>query len=176
MRLVDFDARVARANGFEVVTLPDGSRASVPAAKAAAARKGEYVPKTGVLRKAPANGGGSAYGYGALPGDCGVSWVSLEDRGSDALLLTGFELVPAAGSPWDVHWKVNINDNGGSSSQSYDEYDGFEGFLSWTAYARWLRLTPGWAFATVVWFQSWTVTGNGWVCWSAGPSASEQIV
>jgi hypothetical protein len=177
MRLVDFDARVARAHGFEVVTLPDGSRASVPAAKAEAARKGEYIPASGVVRKETSSSGGvSAFGYGAAAGDCGVSWVSLDARGGSAADLgTGMTLVPDAGDPWDVHWKVNITDNGGSSNQTYTEYNGFIGFLSWTAYARRLHLTPGWAFATVVWWQSYTITENGWVCWSLGPSASERI-
>jgi hypothetical protein len=177
MRLVDFDAQVARAHGFEVVTLPDGSLASVPAAEAESARKGEYIPKSGVVRNETSSSEGvSTLDYGELPGDCGISWVYLEAQGgSTANLGTGMTLIPDAGDPWDVHWKVNISDNGGSSNQTYTEYDGFIGFLSWTAYTRRLGLTPGWAFATVNWWQSYTITENGWVCWSAGPSTSEKI-
>src|SRR4051812_9894423 len=40
MHLSGFDAEVARANGYEIVTLPDGSQASVPQDMAKAARDG----------------------------------------------------------------------------------------------------------------------------------------
>ena len=70
---------------------------------------------------------------------------------------------------------MDITDSGGSSSQSYSESDGLAGFLTCTAYTRRLGLTRGWAFATVNWWQSYTLTENGWVCWSAGPSAPEKI-
>jgi hypothetical protein len=164
---------VARAHGYEVVQLPDGSRASVPKAKAAAARSGEYVPARGVL---PAPGVSTTYDRGEAVGDCGMSWVSLDARGgSQATLGTGMILVPDAGDPWDVHWSVRITDNGGRSTQPYSEEDGFSGFLSWTAYARWLSLTRGLATAVVNWW-SFTITENGWVCYSYGPIAIEEIV
>ncbi|MEU1847254.1 hypothetical protein [Micromonospora sediminicola] len=50
MGLVGFDAKVAEAHGYRVVTLPDGSQASVPADKATAATEGRYVPEHGVLK------------------------------------------------------------------------------------------------------------------------------
>src|SRR4051794_27403877 len=52
MQLVGFDATAARLHGYTVVTLPDGAQASVPAAKAGAARAGTYQPQAGVLRAA----------------------------------------------------------------------------------------------------------------------------
>ncbi|MGC9665203.1 hypothetical protein ACNTMW_01455 [Planosporangium sp. 12N6] len=185
MRLVGFDADVARAHGLEVVTLPDGSLASVPAAKADAARKGAYVPTSGVIKKRAVDGQAgkssgdvvSPYGYGeATDPSCGTSWVYLDPiGGARANLGTGMKLVVDAGDPWDVHWHVNIEDNGGNSTQAYSEEDGFLGPFSWTAYARKLSLTRGWAQATVVWYGSYTVTENAWVCWSEGPSAGDSI-
>src|ERR1041384_6030749 len=41
MSLRGFDPEIARANGFEIVTLPDGATASVPKDLAAAAASGE---------------------------------------------------------------------------------------------------------------------------------------
>ncbi|WP_285473243.1 hypothetical protein [Actinoplanes sp. NBRC 101535] len=176
MRLTAFDARVAEAHGYRIVILPDGATASVPASLAAAAESGTYVPTSGVIPAEPAEGDMSTSDYGAADGDCGMSWVSLEARGgSKATLLTGMALRPDAGDPWDVHWNVNISDPGGSSTQSYSEGQGTSGLLTWTAYARILGLTKGYAFATVVWYSSYTVTDNGWVCWSAGPTTSEKI-
>lgn len=175
MRLVDFDAKVARAHGFEVVTLPDGSRASVPAARAEAARTGEYVPQSGVLKKAETSGGPSANAYGEAVGECGVSWVGIDPiGGSRATLTTGMSLVPDSGGPWDVHWHVDISDTAGNSTQNYDEYDGIMSGFGWSAYARRLSLTRGWANATVTW-GSFTITEAGWVCYSYSPTASTTI-
>jgi hypothetical protein len=173
MRLVDFDVRVAQAHGYEVVRLPDGSRASVPRAKAAAARAGEYVPTSGVV---PAAGAVTTYDRGEAVGDCGMSWVSLDAvGGSRANLGTGMALVPKAGDPWDVHWSIRVSDNGGQSTQGYSEQNGFIGFLTWTAYTRRLGLTRGLATAVVNWW-SYTITENGWICHSYGPIAVEEIV
>ncbi|WP_432990559.1 hypothetical protein [Dactylosporangium sp. CA-233914] len=173
MRLVKFDAAVAEANGYKVVTLPDGARASVPAALAEAAQRGDYVPTTGVIRP---TGIASTSGYGEVGGNCGMSWLGLDARGgSRATLTTGMQMNPDAGGPWDVIWRVNITDNGGSSSQSYSEDDGFYGYLSWTAFARDLGLTRGTAIANVSSWLSYAITTHGWVCWSNGPVASANI-
>ncbi|HYN97123.1 MAG TPA: hypothetical protein VES42_25065 [Pilimelia sp.] len=181
MRLAGFDAAVARANGYAVVTLPDGSQASVPADKAAAARKGEYVPTTGVLTAEQiagkdADGGMSTNNYAELPGDCGKSYVALwAQGGARATLHTGFHLIPSAGQPWDVEWRINIEDNGGRSTQPYNEQDGAISGNSWIAHLRLLNLSYGWAQSTVIWYSSYTITTRGWVCWSAGPSTGAYI-
>jgi hypothetical protein len=177
MRLVGFDANVARAHGFEVVTLPDGSRASVPAAKAQAARTGTYVPRSGVVKKAATirSVGVSTDSYGETVGDCGVSWVGLDPiGGSKATLTTGMSLVPDSGGPWDVHWHVDVGDNGGHSTQNYTEYDGYMSGFGWAAKARRLGLTRGWANATVTW-GSFTITEAGWLCYSYSPTTSTTI-
>jgi hypothetical protein len=181
MRLVGFDAGVARAHGYEIVTLPDGSQASVPADKADAARAGTYVPKTGVLKAGSNNGGREAtpHGYAQLAGDCGISYVALYTSGynGSARLLTGGDTAGSgAGSPWSVNWNVNIVDDRGSSNQHYDTGDGSIAGTRWASYWRVLHLKPqGWAAATVVWYSSWMITTGGWFCWSEGPSTAEFI-
>lgn len=177
MRIVGFDAEVARAHGYEVVTLPDGALASVPADKAEAARTGEYVPTAGVLSPKGSEGGISANAYGEASGNCGTSWVQLIARGGgSAGLTTGMSLVIDSGGPWDVHWNVDISDNGGNSTQRYSESDGYFGTLglSWAGKARSLKLTKGWANATVT-SGSFTVTEAGWVCFSYSPTVSTTI-
>jgi hypothetical protein len=174
MALVGFDAEVANAHGHRIVTLPDGSQASVPADKAEAATKGTYVPQQGVLKKGTSF---STNSYGQATGDCGTSWVGLDPRGGGrAVLTTGMTLVHDSGGPWDIHWHVEIADNGGYSTQNYDEYDGYYSGLGlgWAAKARTLNLTRGWANATVTW-GSFTITANGWLCYSYSPTTSTTI-
>ncbi|MBU2662604.1 hypothetical protein KOI35_03710 [Actinoplanes bogorensis] len=176
MRIGGFDAAVARANGYEIVTLPDGSQASVPAAKAEAARRGSYVPKTGVLVK-PSKGGVSANAYGSRSGNCGTSWVQISPRGGgSAGLTTGMSLVLDSGGPWDIHWNVNVSDRNGTSNQYYDEDDGYVSGtgLSWAGKGRTLNLARGSATVKVT-AGSFTITGAGWVCFSYAPGATDII-
>lgn len=172
--LVGFDADAARANGYEIVALPNGAQASVPVDKAEAARTGEFVPTEGVLRP-PNPGGASPQDHDSIPGDCGSSFVALWAMGnSRADLDTGFELIPSAGAVWDLHWSVGISDNGGKSVQHYDEGDGYNVGTTWTA-SRILSLTRGMAYAAVIGYSSFTITTHGWVCYSYGPATSEEI-
>jgi hypothetical protein len=177
MHLVGFDAPTAEAHGYAVVTLPDGSLASVPATKADAARAGSYRPQSGILRTGqPVSGSGvTPDGFGSIGGDCGRSWVSLEGIGGNAAtLITGMNTVADAGDPWDVSWHVDIDDTGGHSTQNYSEEDGFNGPLYWTSYARRLGLSPGWAAATVTW-GSFIITDAGWICFSYSPTTTTTI-
>jgi hypothetical protein len=176
--LVGFDAGVARAHGYEVVTLPGGSVASVPAKHAAAARGGTYKPTTGVLEPAgkQPDSGPTANAYQEKVGECGRSYVSLNSTGSrKANLGTGFFLDnTSAGNPWDVHWTVHITDNGGVSNQGYSEGDGRIAGNAWLGRNRVLTLTRGYALAKVT-AGSWTLTTRGWICYSYGPEVEEFI-
>ncbi|MEV5210868.1 hypothetical protein AB0K35_25670 [Micromonospora sp. NPDC053740] len=71
---------------------------------------------------------------------------------------------------------VPINTGSGTNQQNYDEYDGYySGIgLAWAAKANYLNLTRGWANATVTW-GSFTITANGWLCYSYSPTTSTTI-
>jgi hypothetical protein len=178
MVLRGFDAEVARANGFEIVTLPDGATASVPKELAQAAASGEYQPTEGVL---PAQGGGTdggfeSHGYGSGRGECGTSWVDISPIGNHkASLSSGMDLVSAAGSVSGVTWHINIHDTGGTSQQGYGTSNGVNYGVSWVAYTRILGLSPGFVDATIVWYSSWVATSRGWLCYSVGPTATDTI-
>jgi hypothetical protein len=174
MLLGGFDAEIALANGFEIVTLPDGATASVPKELAPAAARGEYRPAVGVLP--PKEGGFKNLGYGYGTGDCGTSWVDISPIGNHkATLSSGMDLVPAAGSVWKVTWHVNIHDTGGKSQQGYGTSNGVNYGVSWVTHARILGLSPGFVDATIVWYSSWVVTTRGWLCYSVGPTAVDII-
>lgn len=175
MSLRGFDAAVARAHGFEIVTLPDGATASVPVEKAEAARSGEYRPTEGTIPAEGPRDQSTLRGYGELPGECGVSYVELAPIGfSKAHLITGFEIT-ASGAVWDMNWNVRIHDNGGDSTQHYEMENGFPVGNGWQSYFRVLGLTVGWADATVEWYTSWAILTNGWLCYSMGPVAVDWI-
>jgi hypothetical protein len=176
MYLAGFDAAVAHANGYEVVTLPDGSQASVPADKAEAARTGSYVPTVGILKAPRSRGEKVDSAYDEKAGECGRSYVSLNERGNQAANLgTGFFVDNgSAGNPWDVHWHVSILDNGGVSSQNYSEEDGRLAGNAWLARNRVLHLTRGFAYANVK-TSSVVITTRGWICYSYGPKVEEFI-
>lgn len=176
MKIAGFDAAVAKAHGYEIVKLPDGSQASVPAAEAAAAKAGTFIPTSGVLVK-PSEGGVSANAYGSRVGECGTSWVQISPRGGgSAGLTTGMSLVLDSGGPWDIHWNVNVSDRNGSSNQGYGEDDGyFSGTgLSWSGKGRTLHLARGSATVKVT-AGSFTITEAGWICYSYAPGATDII-
>jgi hypothetical protein len=173
MVLTGFDPEVARANGFEIVTLPDGATASVPQDLVQAAASGEYRPTDGVL---PPHGGIESHGYGSGSGECGTSWVDISPIGNHkAALSSGMDLVSAAGSVVGVTWHINIHDTGGTSQQGYGTSNGVNYGASWVAYTRILGLSPGFVDATIVWYTSWVATSRGWLCYSVGPTATDII-
>jgi hypothetical protein len=177
MYLAGFDADVARANGYEIVRLPDGSQASVPQDLAEAARRGDHVPTAGILKPQP--GAGEVVvplGYDEVPGRCGTSYVSLTAQGASlATLSTGMHLIPSFGVPRTVFFVVNLSDNGGRSEQGFETRHGDVVGNSWLSQERLLLLTVGTARATLRALASRVVTSNGVVCTSTGPSTTEEI-
>ncbi|WP_145831057.1 hypothetical protein [Actinoplanes teichomyceticus] len=175
LSLVGFDAEVARAHGYEVVTLPNGSQASVPTDQAAAASSGKYVPTSGVLKK-KTSGGATTFDYAEVDGECGRSYVSLWAQGNRrAELDTGLHVDNVdAGTPWDVHWSVTISDNGGTSRQDYNEGQGKFAGKSWLGGIRSLGLSSGLATAKVT-VASFAITTSGWICYSNQPKTTDLI-
>lgn len=171
MKIVGFDREIANRHGYEIVDLPDGATASVPFERVADAIEGRYRPERGVL---PKNyGPDDDAEFGLAEGDCGVSWVQLKARGaSTAELVTGFEVVAPVAS---MNWNVGIHDNGGSSTQHFEESQGFPQGNGWRSEFRILGLTVGPADATIEWYTSYALLTNGWLCFSLGPTAITNI-
>ncbi|MFV2020535.1 hypothetical protein [Micromonospora sp. LOL_023] len=165
-----FDVKVAASNGYEVVTLPDGSRTSVRHDLAESVRAGRVAPTGAVL---PPVGTVGTQGYDAEDGNCGLSWVRLLAMGGgNADLGTGFTVRLDWPGIWDINWRVNITDAGGSSQQT--GYDAPVGTSVWSAPARILSLTPSLATAGVPYY-SYVILTDGTICFSLGPSTTEQI-
>lgn len=93
MYVVDYDEAVANANGFEIQTLEDGSRVSVPVTPEAItlfeAADAELVPVGGDDEV----GEVSPMGYASVEGPCGTSEISLTQSGSNNVFAqTGYDV------------------------------------------------------------------------------------
>ncbi|GGM40339.1 hypothetical protein GCM10012275_09100 [Longimycelium tulufanense] len=153
MVVVGFDRDVARANGYEVVTLPDGREASVPRDQADAVRTGRIPPL----------GRDEAYGT------CGMSWIEFNGKGynAEAWHRTGFVISNNFSPAISFKWLVEISDNGGTSYRSFRHLLGLE--RRWSSREETLHLTRGPAQAHVLKDRSYALLGSGVICSSAGP-------
>ncbi|BCJ66146.1 hypothetical protein [Polymorphospora rubra] len=169
LEVAGFDAEVAAKNGYAIVTLPDGSRTSVRKELAESVSKGVTAPTGAIL---PPDGDYGTLGYDAEDGTCGLSWVRLLAMGSgNADLGTGFTVRLDWPGIWDINWRVNITDAGGSSQQT--GYGAPSGTWTWSS-TRILHLTPSLATAGIP-FYSYVLLQDGTICYSLGPSTTEYI-
>ncbi len=143
MTVAGFDAAVAEAHGYKIVTLPDGHQASVPAT----ARPGAQPDSQDTAH-----------------GNCGYSFVELDPLGHHNVeLRTGFGVkLPAV----SYTWLVEIQDRAGTS---YQHWSGGLRFRSTWSGSRELHLTPPWVDAGVVPGRSSALLEDGEICTSAGP-------
>jgi hypothetical protein len=169
LRVGKFDSEVAKLNGYQIVTLPDGSLDSVPKGQAAAAAAGALKPTGAVI---PPAGSMTTMAQSYKYGECGYSFVFLTSRGGGAATLgTGAHVRLDWNQIWDVNWRVNITDNGGSSQQTgYSDNGGWDFFPP----NRILHLTPGYATAGVP-FYAYVILTDGTVCYSYSPVVTELI-
>jgi hypothetical protein len=149
MTVVGFDREVAEANGYEIITRPDGTQASV--------KKGELTTQ----------------GSSTVVGSCGISFVELFDApgtGGKADFRTGFTTYEVA---IGFRWWVIVRDANGTSNRNYAG-DPFS--RSWQTGFETLWLYPGGnAWATVIPDDSWALLANGSICVSGGPGTVEWI-
>jgi hypothetical protein len=171
LRAVGFDESVATANGYVIVTRPDGFLDSVPEDQAEAARSGLVKPEGALVPTAGHEFTTAAQDY--KYGNCGWSMVSMSALGgARATMDTGAHVRPDWDGIWDVNWRVNISDNGGSSQQT--GYSAPRGTHDFNPAARTLNLTRGPAIAGVPYY-SYVLLEDGTVCFSLAPSVSITI-
>jgi hypothetical protein len=99
--IVGYDAAVAEANGFTIVTHPDGSQESVPVTPEAIALASEWGDD--VAARGPKV---------TVPGNCGSSWIKIDSGAFDVKRIeTGYDVkAPVANR---VKWAVQIQRIGG---------------------------------------------------------------
>jgi len=110
MNVVGFDAAIARAHGYKIVTYANGDQQSVPVNPAS------RLPKSPILRHGrgmvPANSD-----YDKVIGNCGTSWIAvMQTAPGQVQMASGFGVSssPAVG----YSWTVSLSDANGTSQQS----------------------------------------------------------
>jgi hypothetical protein len=165
MYVIRFDAAIAKAHGYKIITYPDGDQQSVPINPKSGLPKGPLLVKdtvqNGKLRPDTNSDSDS------VAGDCGVSWIETTQVSTAHVnMQSGF----TSDDPYiDFNWEVELTDENGSSYQSNssasfqsgDEY-------YWTG--DWDDLYQyTWTSDTVQTASSYAILVDGSVCYSAGP-------
>jgi hypothetical protein len=157
MRVVGFDAAVARAHGFTVRTNAEGK---------------PYITKDGTAAVAPDD---------QVEGACGLSWVDYKAIGERsqspryvAVLSTGYAIDAATyGLAYEGSWVVSVGDNAGTGDVTFENPVG--NGASWSGSEDTYHSVTGYSIATVLTSKSFVVTDEGYVCYSGGPYASTEL-
>ena len=148
LKQVGFREDVARANGFAVSTTSAGILC--------VAKAGEMSAQTCV----------------ELPGDCGSSYIGIENHGFAGALnvVTGFDVngTVVAGT-----WGSTLVDQGGSSEVNFDIATGQN---YWDGQREVTGLTRGPAYITLDTPYSNVLLSDGRVCFSGGPQADAVVL
>jgi hypothetical protein len=147
MHAVGYDAKVAKANGYEIRTASDGTPYSVPIGSTEG--------------PSPQN---------RLPGECGYSHVYFTPIGGrKAVINTGFD--STQGPAVDFSWAVTVTDDWGVSVKTWGGPLLFRS--SWVGTHTFTSSGYGWAYADVT--TGLVILATGWICYSYGPWAAANI-
>ena len=159
MVVVGFDPDVARANGYEIGTRPDGTQYAIGAdTSAAAVSPSQIALPEGV---SPAN---------VVTGDCGSSYVNLYDVGTRKYRVdTGF------GVYWPTvayTWSTNVI----APSAAYNYTHRWHGLLAGNySFPMTSTATISRGSWTTAKTAGYTTHANGNICRSLGPISTEAI-
>jgi hypothetical protein len=150
MRVVGIDAAVAKAHGYTVRTDAQGK---------------QYVAKLGSAAVTPQN---------TVAGPCGNSWVTYTAIGGKAASLgTGYVLNPDYGLPVSGFWEVAVVDDAGTGY--VENSNPVTGSFYWDDNYTTYHSVTGYSYAEVVSDNSYVITDEGWLCYSAAPSANTTL-
>jgi hypothetical protein len=111
MNVVGFNAAIAEAHGYKIVTYPNGDQQSVPV------NPSSHLPKSPILKHDRGIHPDSNSDYNRVIGNCGISWIAvLQIAPSQVQVASGFTVSssPAVG----YSWTVSLTDANGTSHQS----------------------------------------------------------
>jgi hypothetical protein len=150
MSVVGYDEAVANANGFEIVTHPDGQWESVAVTPEAQAIRAEY-------------GGSVASRRVTVPGTCGTSWIELLPNISYVRVNTGYSVAAPVANR--ISWVVQAASIGGLPTVSWPSGPSpatWQGIGSFSTGG-----IGGWAWVTS---SSSVLLIDGRICSSGGPA------
>lgn len=161
MTITGFDRSVAKANGYEIITLPDGREASVKKSDARAAEAGDVRPMA----------------EETLFGECGYSFVEIYGLGFGRVeYRTGFGVSPVPAV--DFRWEYDVAWNSGGEVFS-DGYPFAQPRSTWNTGLQYLTAPVGEEIG--IWVSpipsrpAYAVLENGGLCESLNPSATTVV-
>lgn len=122
MYVVGFDAAVAKANGYQIVTYPNGDQQSVPIDPQSTQPKSPILhPQSSESTAQPSQQARPAVAntdYNEVWGNCGRAWIRVTQTGTNQVAVaSGFSNTPATAFFWS--WDVSLSDQNGTSHQTY---------------------------------------------------------
>lgn len=160
MAVGGYDATVAEANGYQIITNGDGTQESVPVTAAAKARAAAQPTVRDRLADV-----GEVTPYDEVVGDCGLSYLDGSKGANDTISYeTGFVVRDAVSS---FTWNVTATGFLTSGSKSYS---GGPGDAEWGVADTVVAVGPGTAFVPGVSAAAAATLIDGSVCYSGGPS------
>jgi hypothetical protein len=140
--VVGFNAAIAKAHGYKIITYKNGDQQSVPI------NPRSHLPKSPIVHPGatPSGAGYSTPGhdtpgsikpnydntdYNEYMANCGTAWIFIEQTGENRVELnSGFFLSTSFDPAVDYSWNVSLNDANGSSNQTAGGWLDFD--YSWT--------------------------------------------
>jgi hypothetical protein len=176
MYVAGFDAKVAKANGYKIVTYANGDLQSVPADPQSKLRKGPILhpqslphrPVTSLTApvsvpdQQPTTAAAANTDYNSVTGNCGVSWIRVTQTGTNKVAIaSGYRNLPWSAYFWT--WDVQLADRNGTSHQRHS------GPTAGTAASRtWQNLNQyGYTYDYV--YAGGATLVNGTICLSGRP-------
>lgn len=160
MYVTGFDAAVAKAHGYKLVTYANGDEQAVPINPRSGLPKGTLLVKASAKGGITPDNGASNKVYG----NCGDSWIAADQVGPHKINLTsGFDVIMPAAS---YNWDIQLEDINGISEQGAKGTLP-PGFSSWDD--DWPNLTQYDFSVDQVLTGSYAILDDGELCNSVGP-------
>jgi hypothetical protein len=159
MYVSGFNAAVAKAHGYKIVTYANGDQQSVPI------NPNSRLPKSPILHRSHGIVADTNTDYNQVGGNCGISWIRVSQTGTNKVaVVSGYKNL--AGPAYFWSWNVSLSDKNGTSHQTY------EGATSGEAASRiWSNLNQyGFTFDYV--YAGGAVLDDGTICLSGAPDVS----
>ena len=114
MYVAGFNAAVAKAHGYKIVTYANGDKQSVPSNASSHLPKGPMMLHRQAGMVAAQNSD-----YNQVQGNCGISYIVVGQTGTNQVqIVSGYKNL--AGPAYFWSWDVQLNDRNGTSHQTYE--------------------------------------------------------
>jgi hypothetical protein len=178
LHVAGFDAAVAKAHGYKIVTYANGDRQAVPADPKSKLRRSPLLPAaqtkqalTSASQLATVTARAAAQrpistlantDYNEVWGNCGRSWIRVAQTSTHQVaIISGFSNTPEIAYYWD--WYISLTDQNGTSQQHYDH-----SIYNTQASRLWQNLNQyGWTYDYVS--AGGAVLVDGTICLSGRP-------